>query len=73
MKRKEVPITLKRENFRQTRQILLNMARGSANNMPVAVTILVRRPVSFLISVRAIVLSKVARATASFLMSLNDL
>lgn len=28
-------------DFQQTRQILLNMARGSANNMPVAVTILV--------------------------------
>lgn len=41
MKRKEVPTTLKREIFSQTRQILLNMARGSANNMPVAVTILV--------------------------------
>lgn len=35
MKRKEVPSTRKREIFSQTRQILLNMARGSANNMPV--------------------------------------
>lgn len=57
MKRKEAPITFKREIFSQTRQILLNIARGSANNMPVAVTILVRRPMSFLITVRAIVLS----------------
>lgn len=58
MKRKEVPITLKREIFSQTRQILLNMARGSENNMPVAVTILVRRLRSLLVTVRAIVLSR---------------
>lgn len=58
MKRKEVPITLKREIFSQTRQILLNMARESENNMPVAVTILVRRLMSLLVKVRAIVLSR---------------
>lgn len=58
MKRKEVPITLKREIFSQTRQILLNMARESENNMPVAVTILVRRLMSLLVTVRAIVLSR---------------
>lgn len=58
MKRKEVPITLKREIFSQTRQILLNMARESENNMPVAVTILVRRLKSLLVTVRAIVLSR---------------
>ena len=51
-------ITLKREIFSQTRQILLNMARESENNMPVAVTILVRRLMSLLVKVRAIVLSR---------------
>lgn len=56
MKRKEVPILLKREIFSQTRQILLNMVRESENNMPVAVTILVRRPLSLLVKVRAIVI-----------------
>lgn len=58
MKRKEVPITLEREIFRQIRQILLNMARRSENKMPVAVTILVRRRVAFLVTVRGIVLSR---------------
>lgn len=50
--------TLKREIFSQTRQILLNMARESENNMPVAVTMLVRRLMSLLITVRAIVVSR---------------
>lgn len=58
MKRKEVPITLKREIFRQIRQILLNMARRSENKMPVAVTILVRRRGAFLVTVKGIVLSR---------------